>query len=264
MLCVNNIEVVYNEVVLALKGVSLQVPRQIIVTLLGSNGAGKSTLLKAVSGMLDVELGKVTEGSIEFNGVNITNNTPEDIVRKGIIQVLEGRRIFDYLTVEANLKVAGRARKPDYSAKKKLEMVYELFPRLKSLRKAISGYCSGGEQQMLVIGRALMGDPDIMLLDEPSIGLSPLLREEIFKVIKSIHIEERIDILLVEQNAALALDLAGYGYIMENGRIVLEGTAEVLKQNEDIKEFYLGLSQVGEKKGYRDVKHYKRRKRWLG
>ena len=264
MLKVNNIEVVYNEVILVLRGVFLEVPDRKIVTLLGANGAGKSTLLKAVSGMLNTELGEVTDGFIEFNGMNITNSTPETIVRKGIVQVLEGRRLFDYLTVEQNLKVSARARKGNYSAKKKLELVYELFPRIKSLRKSISGYCSGGEQQMVVIGRALMGDPDIMLLDEPSIGLSPLVTEEIFAVIKSIHKEEMIDILLVEQNAAMALDLADYGYIMENGRIVLDGKAEALKENEDIKEFYLGLSQVGEKKSYRDVKHYKRRKRWLG
>ncbi|MDY6972475.1 MAG: ABC transporter ATP-binding protein [Desulfatiglans sp.] len=264
MLKVNNIEVVYNEVILVLRGVFLEVPDGKIVTLLGANGAGKSTLLKAVSGMLNTELGEVTDGFIEFNGMNITNCTPEEIVRKGVVQVLEGRRLFDYLTVEQNLKVSARARKGNYSAKKKLELVYELFPRMKRLRKNISGYCSGGEQQMVVIGRALMGDPDIMLLDEPSIGLSPLVTEEIFEVIKSIHREEKIDILLVEQNATMALDMADYGYIMENGRIVLDGKAATLKENEDIKEFYLGLSQVGEKKSYRDVKHYKRRKRWLG
>ena len=210
MLSTNNIEVVYSEVILVLRGVFLQVPDGKIITLLGANGAGKSTFLKAISGMLSTELGEVTDGFIEYKGENITNFTPEDIVRKGIIQVLEGRRLFEYLTVEENLKVASRARKNNYSAKKKLDLTYQLFPRLKQLRKATSGYCSGGEQQMIVIGRALMGDPDLMLLDEPSIGLSPLITEEIFKIIGLIHKEENIDILLVEQNARIALSFSEY------------------------------------------------------
>ena len=263
MLRLNNIEVVYSDVILVLRGVSLQVGPGQIVALLGANGAGKSTTLKAISGLLHTELGKVTRGSIEFEVRRIDRLIPEDIVQRGIVQVIEGRPLFAHLTVEENLVVGALARRKG-NLKADLKTVYRYFPRLSDLGRRTSGYLSGGEQQMLVIGRALMGHPRIMLLDEPSLGLSPMLVQEIFEVIRRINREEQTSILLVEQNAWAALSIAHHGYVMENGRIVLDGPAEKLKDNEDIKEFYLGLTQLGERKSYREVKHYKRRKRWLG
>jgi len=263
LLEVNNIEVVYIKVVLVLRGVSLKVPDDSIVALLGANGAGKTTTLKAISGLLKTEEGEVTDGSIVWNSVRIENVKPEEIVKRGIVQVMEGRRLFEHLTVEQNLKVGAHVRHDGRSIKDDLEVIYSYFPKLKVLRGSVSGYLSGGEQQMLVLGRALMSHPRLMLLDEPSLGLSPILVQEIFDIIRRINREEKTAILLVEQNALAALDVADYGYVMENGRIVLDGPADKLKTNEDIKEFYLGLSEVGKRKSYREVKHYKRRKRWL-
>jgi branched-chain amino acid transport system ATP-binding protein len=234
-----------------------------IVTLLGANGAGKSTMLKAISGLLAVEEGRVTDGSIQFDGQRIENRNPTDIAKMGIIQVLEGRRQFIHLTVEENLLIGGCLNNNKEQTKKDLEMVYTYFPRIKLLRNQIVGYVSGGEQQMVVIGRALMARPKLMLLDEPSLGLGPLIVQEVFEIIKKINEEQKTSILLVDQNAMAALDIAEYGYVMENGRIVLDGPAEKLKNNEDIQEFYLGLSTTGSKKSYREVKHYRRRKRWL-
>jgi branched-chain amino acid transport system ATP-binding protein len=264
MLAINNIEVVYSDVILVLRGVSLRVEEGQIVAILGANGAGKTTTLKAISGLLRTELGEVQRGSIEFNGTRIDGRSPEEIVRLGIVQVIEGRRLFEHLTVEENLQVGALVRKDRAAVKRDLEMVYHYFPRLKDLRRKVSGYLSGGEQQMLVIGRGLMGRPSLMLLDEPSLGLAPLLVNEIFEVVRRINARESTSILLVEQNARAALDVVDYGYVMENGRVVLDGPAEALRENEDIKEFYLGLSSVGERRSYREVKHYKRRKRWLG
>jgi branched-chain amino acid transport system ATP-binding protein len=263
MLKLNNIEVVYSDVILVLRGVSLEVREGQMVALLGANGAGKSTTLKAISGLLRTELGEVTRGNIEFNQQRIDHLWPEDIVRKGIIQVIEGRPLFQHLSVEENL-LAGGLAVGDGNAQRDLELVYGYFPRLKDLRRKVSGYLSGGEQQMLVIGRALMGHPRLMLLDEPSLGLAPLLVQEIFEVVRRINQDEGTSILLVEQNVRMALHVVDYGYVMENGRVVLDGSAEQLRENEDIKEFYLGLTQLGQRKSYRDVKHYKRRKRWLG
>lgn len=245
-----------------LKGVSLSIEEGKIVSLVGSNGAGKTTTLKAISGLLKPENGKVTEGSIEYSGQNIQNLSPEEITRKGIIQVLEGRQEFKYLTIEENLRVGTATRwgKPYH---KDLEMVYGLFPALARRRKTLAGFCSGGELQMLVIGRALMAHPDLLLLDEPSLGLAPLLVKEIFRIIKRINQEQNTTILLVEQNTNMALQIAHYGYVMENGKIVLEGEAEYLKENPDVKEFYLGSAMTGDAKSYHDLKSYKRRKRWL-
>ncbi len=262
MLSLNNVEVIYNKVILVLKGMSLQVPQGQIVGLLGANGAGKTTTLKAISGLLKPEDGEVTDGSIEFLGQPIHNHDPEDIVRMGIFQVMEGRRVFEHLTVEENL-IAGAYTHASSSLHDDLEMVYTYFPRLKERRKQTAGYLSGGEQQMLAIGRALMAHPKLMLLDEPSLGLAPLLVREIFDIVQRINQEHGTTILLVEQNANLTLQVADYAYIMENGRIVLEGTPAELKENADVREFYLGLTEVGKRKSYRDVKHYKRRKRWL-
>jgi len=263
VLRLNNIEVIYSNVILVLKGVSLEVPDGKIISLLGANGAGKTTTLKAISGVLYTELGEVTDGSIEFDNTRIDGKAPEEIVQMGIVQVMEGRRMFEHLTVEENLRVGAYARKDRDVILKDLESVYHYFPRLKDLRGHVSGYLSGGERQMLVMGRALMANPKVMLLDEPSLGLSPLLVREIFGIIKRINKEEGTSILLVEQNAKIALSTSDYGYIMENGRVVLDGPSPKLKENEDIKEFYLGLSQVGKRKSYREVKHYRRRKRWL-
>lgn len=267
MLKVNNIEVIYSDVILVLRGVSLGVEKGQIVSLLGANGAGKSTTLKAISGLLRTQEGEVTRGNIEFEGERIDELPPDDIVRMGIVQVLEGRPIFQHLTVEENL-LTGSLFKPgslnNPRTRRKIEEVYHFFPRLKVLSKRTSGYLSGGEQQMMVIGRAIMAEPRLMLLDEPSLGLAPLLVQEIFEIIKQINVESGVSILLVEQNANVALQIASYAYVMENGRIVLDGPAAQLAENADIKEFYLGLTQVGERKSYRDVKHYKRRKRWLG
>lgn len=264
MLKINNIEVIYSDVILVLRGVSIEVKEGQVVTLLGANGAGKTTTLKAISGLLRSQQGEVTRGSIEFNGQRIDKMRPDEIVRLGIVQMLEGRRIFQHLTVEENLLVGALVRPNSPEIRQDVEQVYRYFPRLKDLRRKVSGYLSGGEQQMLVIGRGLMGRPDLVLLDEPSLGLAPLLVKEIFEVIRRINSEESTSILLVEQNARAALDVADYGYVMENGRVVLDGPAEALRENEDIKEFYLGLTAVGERKSYRDVKHYRRRKRWLG
>ena len=263
MLSLNNIEVIYNEVILVLKGVSLEVPNESIVCLLGANGAGKTTTLKAISGLLKEEDGQVTDGAIEFNGTRIDKKSAEDVVRDGVFQVMEGRRVFVHLTVEENLKVGAFSRKGKKNLKADMEGVYAYFPRLKDLKSRISGYLSGGKQQMLAIGRALMAKPKLMLLDEPSLGLAPRLVEEIFNIVKTINREEGVSILLVEQNAMAALDIASYGYIMENGRVVMDGLAGKLKANPDVKEFYLGLTEFGQKKSFRDVKHYKRRKRWL-
>ncbi len=263
MLSLNNVEVMFNKVILVLRGVSLQVPPNAIVALLGANGAGKTTTLSAITGLIKTELGEVTEGSIEFEGRNLIKMTTDGIARIGITQVLEGRRLFAQLTVEENLRVGTRAKRERSPIKKDLDMIYGYFPKLRTMRHATAGYCSGGEQQMVSIGRAMISDPKMMLLDEPSMGLSPLLVREIFRIIKTVHGEMSTSMLLVEQNAPSALDIADHGYVMENGRIVLDGTQEELKENEDVKEFYMGLSGVGKKKSYRDVKHYKRRKRWL-
>ncbi len=262
MLTLNNIEVIYNDVILVLKGMSLEVPEGKIVGLLGSNGAGKSTTLKAISGLLKPEDGEVTDGNIVFDGQEIHHMDAADIVRLGIFQVMEGRRIFEHLTVEENLIAGGYTRR-NADLRGDLDMVYTYFPRLKERRNQTAGYLSGGEQQMLAIGRALMARPRLMMLDEPSLGLAPLLVLEIFDIIKRINQEQGTTILLVEQNANLTLDVADYAYIMESGRIVLEGYPKDLKENADVREFYLGLTEVGTRKSYRDVKHYKRRKRWL-
>jgi len=264
MLKVINIEVTYHNVILVLRGVSLEVGDGKIVALLGANGAGKSTTLKAISGLLKTEVGRVSRGHIQFDGKIIERADPEEIAKMGIIQVMEGRRILEHLTVEDELLSAGYIARGRLDLKKELERVYHYFPKLKDLRHHTSGYCSGGEQQMLVIGRALMSHPKLVLLDEPSLGLAPLLVEEIFGIVRTINNEEGVSILLVEQNAVAALDLAEYGYVMENGRIVLDGTSEQLKENEDVKEFYLGFGALSQRKSYREVKHYKRRKRWLG
>jgi branched-chain amino acid transport system ATP-binding protein len=261
ILKINNIEVRYHEVILVLKGVSIQVPDGGIVALLGANGAGKSTTLKAISGLLNHEEGKVTDGSIEFMGEKIHKLAAEKISQRGIIQIIEGRRVFEHLTVEENLIVGGHLRPG--GLKERLEMVYHYFPRLKERRGIMAGFISGGEQQMCVIGRAMMAQPKLMLLDEPSMGLAPLLIKEIFEIILRLNREERIPILLVEQNVKLALTVAPYAYVMENGRIVMDDTSEKLKENPDIRDFYLGLTDVGGRKSFRDVKHYKRRKRWL-
>jgi len=263
MLQVNNIEVVYMNVIQVLRGVSLGVGDGKIVALLGANGAGKTTTLKAVSGMLRTEEGEVTDGSIDFDGKRIDRYGPEGVAALGISQVMEGRRVLEHLSVEENLYIGAYRRKDRAGVKKDIEMVFDYFPQIKRLRHQMSGYLSGGEQQMLVIGRALMARPKLMLLDEPSLGLAPLLVQEIYEIIERINTEQKMAILLVEQNAIAALGISDYGYVMDNGRVVLEGPAEKLKDNEDVQEFYMGLSTVGSKKSYRDVKHYRRRKRWL-
>jgi branched-chain amino acid transport system ATP-binding protein len=263
MLQVNNIEVVYMNVIQVLRGVSLEVGDGKIVALLGANGAGKTTTLKAVSGMLKTEEGEVIDGSIDFDGKRVDRYGPEDVAVLGISQVMEGRRVLEHLSVEENLYIGAYRRKDRSGVKRDIEMVFDYFPPIKRLRHQMSGYLSGGEQQMLVIGRALMARPKLMLLDEPSLGLAPLLVQEIYEIIERINTEQKMAILLVEQNARAALGIADYGYVMENGRVVLEGSAEKLRDNEDVQEFYMGLSTVGSKKSYRDVKHYRRRKRWL-
>ena len=263
MLQVNNIEVVYMNVIQVLRGVSLGVGDGKIVALLGANGAGKTTTLKAVSGMLRTEEGEVTDGSIDFDGKRIDRYGPEGVAALGISQAMEGRRVLEHLSVEENLYIGAYRRKGRAGVKQDIEMVFDYFPPIKRLRRQMSGYLSGGEQQMLVIGRALMARPKLMLLDEPSLGLAPLLVHEIYKIIGRINTEQKMAILLVEQNARAALGISDYGYVMENGRVVLEGPAEKLKDNEDVQEFYMGLSTVGSKKSYREVKHYRRRKRWL-
>lgn len=263
ILKINNIEVKYHEVILVIKGVSIEVPEGGIVALLGANGAGKSTTLKAISGLLKHEDGEVTDGSIEFTGQRIDKLGAEKIARMGIVQVIEGRRVFEHLTVEQNLKVGAHLRKDRRSIKDGLEMVYNYFPRLRQKRNETAGFVSGGEQQMTVVGRALMTQPKLILLDEPSMGLAPLLIHEIFNIITRLNEEKKISILLVEQNAKLALSVAPYAYVMENGRIVMDDTSDKLIQNPDIKDFYLGMTDLGGRKSFRNVKHYKRRKRWL-
>ncbi|MDY7036631.1 MAG: ABC transporter ATP-binding protein [Thermodesulfobacteriota bacterium] len=263
MLKINNIEVVYMNVIQVLRGLSLEVQDSKIVALLGTNGAGKTTTLKAISGLLKTEEGKVTDGNIEFDGKRIDKYDPEPIARMGITQIMEGRRVLEHLSVKENLLVGGYSLKDRSEVSRSLDMIYKYFPVLKSLSNRSSGFLSGGEQQMLVIGRSFMGRPRLMLLDEASLGLAPLVIEEIYKIIQRLHEEQNAAILLVEQNAKIALDVAWYGYVMENGKVVLDGPSEKLKDNEDVQEFYMGLSQVG-KKSYREVKHYKRRKRWLG
>lgn len=263
MLKLNNIEVVYLNVIRVLHGVSLSVGDGAIMALLGANGAGKSTTLKAVSGLLRAEEGEITDGTIEWNGERIDGRSAEQIGKLGIIQALEGRRVFVHLSTEENLLVGAHHRRDRGAVKQDLAMVYDYFPRLKALRKNTAGYLSGGEQQMLVIGRAMMAAPKLMMLDEPSLGLAPLLVEEIYDIVRRFNSEYKTSVLLVEQNVRIALTIAHYGYVMENGRIVLSGTSDSLRNNEDVQEFYLGLSAMGTKKSYREVKHYKRRKRWL-
>ena len=262
-LSVNNVEVIYDHVILVLKGVSLQVPQGKIVALLGANGAGKSTTLKAVSNLLRAERGEVTKGSIEFQGRRIDQMTPNEMVKGGVIQVMEGRHCFGHLTVEENLLTGAYTQSVSRSQlKQKLEKVYDYFPRLKQRRSSQAGYTSGGEQQMTAIGRALMADPEMILLDEPSMGLAPQIVEEIFEIVRDLNVREKVSFLLAEQNTMVALRYADFGYILENGRVVMEGAAEELRSNEDVKEFYLGISS-GERKSFRDSKHYRRRKRWL-
>ncbi len=264
MLSVNNIEVIYNSVILVLRGVSFEVKPRQVVALLGPNGAGKSTTLKSISGLLRSELGEVTRGSITWEEQRIDHLSAEDIVRMGLIQVIEGRPLFRHLTVEENLQLGAMSYHGGRYFRRDLDNVFNYFPRLKDMRRRISGYLSGGEQQMMVIGRALLGHPKLLMLDEPSLGLAPMLVAEIFEIVRNIKEQEGVSVLIVEQNARAALELADHGYVMENGRIVLDGPAAQLAQNEDIKEFYLGLNTSGERKSYREVKHYKRRKRWLG
>ena len=260
-LTVNNIEVVYHDIVQVLRGVSLEVPKGKIVALLGTNGAGKTTTLKAISGLLKPENGSIRDGQVSLGGNRIDNLNAESIVRKGIVQVPEGRRVFKHLSVEENLRVGSITGKGN--AKADLERMYSYFPRLEQLRNRQAGYCSGGEQQMLAISRALMAHPEMLLLDEPSLGIAPLLVKEIFERVKAINRDTGVTVLVVEQNANVALAHADYGYIMESGRIVLEGTSQELKDNPDVREFYLGVTEGGGRKSYREVKSYKRRKRWM-
>ncbi len=263
LLSVNNIEVIYEHVILVLKGVSLEVPSGGIISLLGANGAGKTTTLKAISNLVKAERGEVTKGTVEFEGRRIDKMFAPQVVKLGVIQIMEGRRTFEHLTVEDDLLTGAYTRGHDRKGiKETLDMVYKYFPRLVERRDVKTGYVSGGEMQMCAIGRALMAKPKLMLLDEPSMGLAPLLVQEIFEIIVRLNKEENVAMLLAEQNAAMALQFAQYGYVMENGRIVLDGNAQTLKDNADVREFYLGLTEIG-KKSYRDVKHYKRRKRWL-
>jgi branched-chain amino acid transport system ATP-binding protein len=263
LLAVNNIEVIYDHVILVLKGVSLEVPEGGIVALLGANGAGKSTTLKAISGLLRTERGEVTKGGIELGGEPIHRHGPSAVVGRGIVQVMEGRHVFEHLTVEENLLAGAYTRGGGRAVAEDLELVYRYFPRLKERRRVDAGYVSGGEQQMVAIGRALMARPRLMLLDEPSMGLAPMLVQEIFDIVARLNREEKVAVLLAEQNAAIALRFAQHAYVLENGRIVLDGSRQAISENEDVKEFYLGLSGVGQRKSYRQVKHYRRRKRWL-
>ena len=262
-LSVNNIEVIYDHVILVLRGVSLQVPKGRIVALLGANGAGKTTTLKAISNLLSAERGDVTKGTIEFEGKRVDKLTPNELVRRGVCQVMEGRHCFAHLTVEENLLTGAFTRKASRGEiRASLEKVYHYFPRLKQRRESMAGYTSGGEQQMTAVGRALMAGPSMILLDEPSMGLAPQIVEEIFEIVRDLNKTEGVSFLLAEQNTNVALRFADYGYILENGRVVMDGVAGDLAQNEDVKEFYLGLSSAG-RKSFRDVKHYRRRKRWL-
>ena len=263
ILAINNIEVIYDHVILVLKGVSLNVPKKGIVAILGANGAGKTTTLKAISNLLHAERGEVSKGSIHFDGREIHDQSPNELVRQGCIQVMEGRHCFAHLTIEENLLTGAFTRKDGRAAiKRDMERVYEYFPRLKDRRNSLAGYTSGGEQQMCAVGRALMSRPKLILLDEPSMGLAPQIVEEIFDIVRDLNAKEGVTFLLAEQNTNMALKYAQYGYILENGRIVLDGDAASLRDNEDVKEFYLGVSGAG-RKSFRDVKHYKRRKRWL-
>jgi branched-chain amino acid transport system ATP-binding protein len=263
MLSIKNIEVIYDHVILVLKGISLEVPQGSIVALLGANGAGKTTTIKSVSNILQTERGEVTKGSIEFEGERVESLTPNDLVKRGVVQVMEGRHCFEHLTVEENLLTGAYTRKDGRKAvADDLEMVYNYFPRLRERRKSQAGYTSGGEQQMVAVGRALMSRPKLILLDEPSMGLAPQLVEEIFEIVKTLNQKEGVTFLLAEQNVSVALRYATYGYILESGRVVMDGEAKALANNEDVKEFYLGLSG-GDKRSFRDVKHYRRRKRWL-
>ncbi|MTV26802.1 ABC transporter ATP-binding protein [Nitriliruptoraceae bacterium ZYF776] len=262
MLSLNNIEVIYSDVILVLKGVNLKIEAGGCVALLGANGAGKSTTLKAVSGLIRSEDGAVTGGTIEFDGERIDTVPSEDIVGRGLVHIMEGRRVLSHMTVEQNL-LAGGHMNTQAQVKEDLERVYEFIPRLASLRTRTAGYLSGGEQQMMVIGRGLMARPRLMMIDEPSLGLAPKLVEDVFRLLHRLR-EDGISLLIVEQNALAALELADHGYVLDDGRIVLEGSAEALKANEDVREFYLGLSLTGERRSFRDVKHYRRRKRWLG
>ena len=263
LLNVNNIEVIYDHVILVLKGVSLQLQKGGITALLGANGAGKTTTLKAISNLLRAERGEVTKGSIEVMGERVDQETPNELVKRGVIQVMEGRHCFEHLTVEENLLTGSYTRRDGRAAvNESLEKVYHYFPRLKERRTSLAGYTSGGEQQMTAIGRALMANPHTILLDEPSMGLAPQLVEEIFEIVRDLNVKEGVSILLAEQNTMVALRFAEYGYILENGRVVMDGEAASLRENEDVKEFYLGLS-TGGRKSFRDVKHYRSRKRWL-
>lgn len=260
---INNIEVIYNHVILVLKGVSLRVPKGGITALLGGNGAGKSTTLKAISGLLASERGDITKGAITYRGENVNNWSPSDLVKKGVIQVMEGRHCFEHLTVEENLLTGAYTRRDGRaSIADDLELVYTYFPRLKERRKSQAGYTSGGEQQMTAIGRALMSRPETILLDEPSMGLAPQLVEQIFEIVKRLNVEQGVTFLLAEQNTNVALRYAHTGYILENGRVVMEGSADALRENPDVKEFYLGMSDKG-RRSFRDVRSYRRRKRWL-
>ena len=263
MLSVNNIEVLYDRVILVLKGVSLEVPRGRIVALLGANGAGKTTTLKAISNLLNAERGEVTKGSIVFDRAQVEALSPNELVRRGCIQVMEGRHCFAHLTIEENLLTGAYTRRDGTAAiRDDLERVYSYFPRIKVRSNAVAGYTSGGEQQMCAIGRALMSRPKMILLDEPSMGLAPQVVEEIFEIVKSLNQNEGVSFLLAEQNTYMALKYAQHGYILENGRVVMDGEAKALSENADVKEFYLGIAE-GKRKSFRDVKHYKRRKRWL-
>ena len=262
-LSVNNIEVIYNHVILVLKGVSFSVQEGSIVALLGGNGAGKTTTLRAVSNLLHGERGQVTKGSIELKGERVEALTPADLVRRGVVQVMEGRHCFGHLTIEENLLTGAYTRTDGKAAvQESLEKVYNFFPRLKTRRTSQAAYTSGGEQQMCAIGRALMANPKMVLLDEPSMGLAPQIVEEVFSIVKQLNEQEKVTFVLAEQNTSIALRYADFGYILENGRVVMEGAAEDLRSNEDVKEFYLGLSSAG-RKSFKEVKHYRRRKRWL-
>jgi len=263
ILTVNNIEVIYDHVILVLKGVSLGVPKGGIVALLGANGAGKTTTLKAISNLLHSERGEVTKGSIVFDGEEVQARSPNELVRRGCVQVMEGRHCFGHLTIEENLLTGAFTRRDGKAAiKRDMELVYTYFSRLKERRNSLAGYTSGGEQQMCAIGRALMARPKMILLDEPSMGLAPQIVEEIFEIVRDLNAKEQVSFLLAEQNTFQALKYAKYGYILENGRVVMDGEAKALRENEDVKEFYLGIAE-GKRKSFRDVKHYKRRKRWL-
>jgi branched-chain amino acid transport system ATP-binding protein len=262
LLAVENLEVVYNDVVLVLRGVSLEVPDGKIVALLGTNGAGKTTTLRAITGLLDIHEGEVTKGEILFEGADITEEDPAERVRRGISQVMEGRRVFAEMTVEENLRAGAYTNRDGDRVKEARERVMTLFPKLADRRQSTAGYLSGGEQQMLAIGRALMQDPKLLILDEPSLGLAPLLVQEVRDIIVEIN-QQGTSVLLIEQNANMALSIADYGYIMETGKMVMDGDPAKLLRDEDVKEFYLGLQVTGEQKSFRDVKHYKRRKRWL-